>query len=237
MEYISGLATYHFCSLILQEYSSLHPDLSISLLYLLASPYNSWNMPGTTTKVGLDPVDPVKVAVVQAEPSWFDVDEAVERTCEMISEAGKNGARLIAFPELWIPGYPTFIFAHDQKGIAKYHVPYFRNALEVESSHMARIRCSARSAKIMVVIGYAERAGGSLYMSQTFIGDDGSVLLHRRKFKPTHMERFIFGDGVSPPRTIPLCLFPHADLRKLVWRDCTQCGPDRLWARGRSAVL
>lgn len=32
-------------------------------------------------------------------------------------------------------------------------------------------------------------------MSQTFIGPDGDVLLHRRKFKPTAQERIIFGDA------------------------------------------
>lgn len=62
---------------------------------------------------------------------------------------------------------------------------------------MYQIRSAARAAKIMVVLGYAERDKGSLYMSQTFIGSDGAIMMHRRKFKPTGYERTIFGDAVS----------------------------------------
>ncbi|KAJ9134349.1 Carbon-nitrogen hydrolase [Pleurostoma richardsiae] len=144
--------------------------------------------------VDLDPSQ-VKVAVVQAEPCWFDVDAAVTKTCELINEASKNGAELIAFPELWIPGYPTFVFAHLTKVVNEYQLNYYKNAVSVDSTHMARIRKTARASKIMVVLGIAERDRGSLYMAQTFIGAQGDILLHRRKFKPTGPERCIFGDA------------------------------------------
>jgi cyanide hydratase len=124
------------------------------------------------------------------------VDAAVQKTCDLITEAGQNGAKLIAFPELWIPGYPTFIFAHTTKVINDYMVDYYRHSVAVDSTHMAKIRTTARAANIMVVLGISERHRGSLYMAQTFIGPDGDVLLHRRKFKPTGPERIVFGDAV-----------------------------------------
>lgn len=49
--------------------------------------------------------------------------------------------------------------------------------------------------KIAVVLGYSERDGGSLYISQAFIGADGNMDCHRRKLKPTHMERTVYGEG------------------------------------------
>ncbi|KAL3477427.1 carbon-nitrogen hydrolase [Aspergillus californicus] len=147
------------------------------------------------TAVDQDPSSPVKVAVVQAEPCWFDADAAVQKTCDLITEAGQNGAQLIAFPELWIPGYPTFIFAHTTKVVNDYTVEYYRHSIAVDSTHMAKIRNAAATANIMVVLGISERHRGSLYMAQTFIGPDGTVLLHRRKFKPTGPERIIFGDA------------------------------------------
>lgn len=110
---------------------------------------------------------------------------------------------MIAFPELWIPGYPFFIYAHAQKECIEYMRKYFRNAVDVTSKHMERIRKSARAANIMVVLGTAERDNGSLYMAQTFIGPEGNIILHRRKMKPTSYERIVFGDAVSAviPRT------------------------------------
>ena len=48
---------------------------------------------------------------------------------------------------------------------------------------------------IMVVMGHSEKAGGSLYMGQWIIDADGETVAMRRKLKPTHVERTIFGEG------------------------------------------
>jgi cyanide hydratase len=132
----------------------------------------------------------------------FDIEAATSKTCDFITEAGANGAKLIAFPELWIPGYPNYIHAKTAKENFPYNLKYYRNSVDIESKHMERIRMAARAAQIMVVIGISERHRGSLYMAQTFIGPDGGILLHRRKFKPTAQERILFGDAVSLSRTI-----------------------------------
>lgn len=52
----------------------------------------------------------VRVAVTQAEPVWLDLDATIDKTCKLIEEAALNGAKLIAFPECWIPGYPSWIW-------------------------------------------------------------------------------------------------------------------------------
>lgn len=52
----------------------------------------------------------VRVAVTQAEPVWFDLPGAVAKTCALIKEAADNKAQLVAFPEVWIPGYPNWIW-------------------------------------------------------------------------------------------------------------------------------
>lgn len=52
----------------------------------------------------------IRVAVTQAEPAWFDLAAGVAKTCELIEEAAKSDAKLIAFPECWIPGYPCWIW-------------------------------------------------------------------------------------------------------------------------------
>lgn len=46
-----------------------------------------------------------KAACVQAEPGWFDLEKSVQKTVNLILEAGDKGCKLIAFPETWIPGY------------------------------------------------------------------------------------------------------------------------------------
>ena len=41
-----------------------------------------------------------KAAAVNAEPGWLDLELSVEKTINWINEAGKNGCKLVAFPEL-----------------------------------------------------------------------------------------------------------------------------------------
>lgn len=53
---------------------------------------------------------PLRVAVTQAEPEWLDLEAGVEKTCKLIAEAASNGAKLVSFPECWIPGYPAWIW-------------------------------------------------------------------------------------------------------------------------------
>ena len=52
----------------------------------------------------------VRVAVTQLEPEWLDLQGTVVKTCRYIAEAARNGAQMIVFPEVFIPGYPTWIW-------------------------------------------------------------------------------------------------------------------------------
>ncbi|MCJ1282132.1 hypothetical protein MMC26_001455 [Xylographa opegraphella] len=72
---------------------------------------------------------------------------------------------------------------------------YMANSLVRESKEMDRIRAAVKAAGIFVVLGYSERDGTSLYIAQSFISVDGAIVLHRRKIKPTHVERAVWGDG------------------------------------------
>jgi len=53
---------------------------------------------------------PFKVAAVQAAPSFLDVETGVQRAVGYIEEAAKGGAKLVVFPETWLPGYPNHIW-------------------------------------------------------------------------------------------------------------------------------
>ncbi|KAJ4172159.1 hypothetical protein NW754_002347 [Fusarium falciforme] len=48
----------------------------------------------------------VKVAAIQAEPAWNDLQGGIAEVMSLIQEASSNGANVIGFPEVFIPGYP-----------------------------------------------------------------------------------------------------------------------------------
>ena len=69
------------------------------------------------------------------------------------------------------------------------------NSLNRHSPEMDRITSAVKEAGIFVVLGYSECDAGSLYIAQSFISPKGEIVLHRRKIKPTHVERAVWGDG------------------------------------------
>ncbi|KAJ1323336.1 nitrilase [Microdochium nivale] len=137
----------------------------------------------------------LRVAVAQAEPAWLDLEASVNKTCALIDRAGSQGAKVLAFPECWIPGYPGWIWSRPVD--IERTKDYIKNSLRVESTEMDRIKAAAARHGIVVVLGFSERQGDSLYIAQATIdgGQQGRLLAHRRKLKATHMERTIFGDA------------------------------------------
>jgi len=138
-----------------------------------------------------------KVAAVQAAPACLDLEGSVEKAIRFIDEAGAAGARLIAFPETWIPGYPWWIWlgAPAWAIMRGFVSRYFDNSLSYDSPEADRLRAAAKRDKIFVALRLSERDGGSLYIAQWIIGPDGETVAKRRKLKPTHAERTVFGEG------------------------------------------
>jgi aliphatic nitrilase len=139
----------------------------------------------------------LKVAAVQAAPAFLDLDAAVEKAVRLIDEAAASGASLVAFPETWIPGYPFWIWlgAPAWAIMRGFVSRYFDNSLSYDSPQAERLRDAASRHKLTVVMGLSERAGGSLYIAQWIIGPNGETIAQRRKLKPTHAERTVFGEG------------------------------------------
>ncbi|KAK3308385.1 carbon-nitrogen hydrolase [Chaetomium strumarium] len=137
---------------------------------------------------------PIRVAAVQAEPVYLDLAASVNKACGLIGEAAKGGAKLVAFSECWVPGYPAWIWARPVD--VAMQTQYINNSLSIHSPEMDQIKAAARDHSVAVALGFSERTpSGSIYISQAIISRRGEVLMHRRKLKPTHMERTVFGDG------------------------------------------
>lgn len=140
-------------------------------------------------------IAPFKAAAVQAEPAWLDVDAGTDKTVALIEEAAANGASLLAFPETWIPGYPHFLWLGPQAWGMQFIQRYHENSITVGDKYFKRIAKAAGDNNMTVVMGCSERDYGSLYMGQFAFGADGGVLFTRRKLKPTHVERVLYGEG------------------------------------------
>ena len=51
----------------------------------------------------------VRVALIQARPVYYDLEQTVAKALSLISEAAGQGAQLVAFGETFFPGYPAWL--------------------------------------------------------------------------------------------------------------------------------
>lgn len=137
----------------------------------------------------------IKVAAVQAAPAFLDLDAGVNKAIALIKDAARQGAHLIAFPECWLPGYPWWAWLDSPAWGMQFVGRHFENCMTADGPEAQRLVTCARENGIWVVMGYSERAAGSLYIAQLIISPDTGIVAARRKLKATHVERTIFGEG------------------------------------------
>ncbi|HEU4760182.1 MAG TPA: carbon-nitrogen hydrolase family protein, partial [Dehalococcoidia bacterium] len=145
---------------------------------------------------------PFTVAAVQAAPVFLDREATLDKACRLIAEAAAAGARLIVFPESFVPAYPDWVWAvppGDQATLNELYAELLDNAVEVPSPATDRLCRAAKDAGAYVVMGVTERnteaSGGSLYNTLLYIDPRGRVLGKHRKLVPTGAERLVWAQG------------------------------------------
>lgn len=148
-----------------------------------------------------------KAAAVQAapvlrdEPIYFDLQATLEKAYKLISEAGANGAKLIVFPEGFLPTHPYWsVNAEAPHNWNVLWREFLNNSVEVPSAETEALCQAAKEANAYVVMGICERDkkyGGRLYNAALFISPVEGILGVHRKISPTLWELLYHtrGDG------------------------------------------
>jgi nitrilase len=145
----------------------------------------------------------VRVAVVQRPPVLLDREATLSAAIEHLQEAADSGARLVVFPETYVPGYPVWIWrlrpGADHRLTSAIHHELLANSVDLAADDLRPLRQAAAERQVVVVCGVHEREGqfsrGTLYNTVVLIGPDGAILNRHRKLVPTNPERMVWGQG------------------------------------------
>ncbi|MEJ2897510.1 carbon-nitrogen hydrolase family protein, partial [Bordetella avium] len=141
-----------------------------------------------------------KAAAVQTAPVFLDTDATVDKVLRLIAEAASNGAQLVAFPEVFVAGYPYWSWIGNPVQGSPWFERLARSAIELPGPEIAKIAATAARHHINVVVGVNERSRhgiGTIYNTLVTIGDNGRILGRHRKLVPTWAEKLTWtpGDG------------------------------------------
>ncbi|MDE2634736.1 MAG: carbon-nitrogen hydrolase family protein [Chloroflexota bacterium] len=154
--------------------------------------------------------DKVRVALIQARPVYYDLNETVSLACSLLSEAAGQGAQLASFGETFFPGYPAWLnyaldYARwDHPPTKQLYARLVANSMTIDGPEMRKLQEAARDNEVVLVLGINERVScgrgnRSLYNSIVTIDADGAIVNHHRKLRPTYTEQLVWapGDGAG----------------------------------------
>jgi len=142
------------------------------------------------------------VAAAQSTPVFLNREKSLEKACDIIAEASQNGARLVVFPEGFIPAYPDWVWlvpGNEWDMLNDLYTTLVENAVAVPDQTTDRLCEAAKKANIHVAIGINERnqeaSNASLYNTLLYIDAAGTILGKHRKLIPTAVERTVWSQG------------------------------------------
>ncbi len=187
----------------------------------------------------------LRIAVVQAAPILFDKSSSFGKIAKLTREAAANGAKVVVFPETFVPGYPrglsfgTRVGSRAPKGRLDW-ARYWENAIDIPGEDTDTLCEIARENEVYLIIGVVERdqetSGSTLYNSILYLGPEGGVLGKHRKLMPTGSERLLWGQGDGS--TLTVIDTPFGRIGGLIcWENYMPLARTAMYAKGIDILI
>ncbi|MGV3695983.1 carbon-nitrogen hydrolase family protein [Flavobacterium sp.] len=142
-----------------------------------------------------------KAAAVQTSPVFLNVEKTIEKAISFVKEATSNGANLVAFPEVFVAGYPYWNWIMTPVQGSRWYEQLYKSSVTVDDAEMKPLFQAAKDHNCHIVIGINERGDsyGEIYNTNLIIDNNGKLIGKHRKLVPTWAEKLTWtsGDGSS----------------------------------------
>jgi nitrilase len=179
---------------------------------------------------------PALVAAVQAAPVFLDRDATIAKVATLTKEAVAAGARLVAFPEGFVPTYPDWVWRTTPWADGEWYARWIDQCVDVPGPACDAIGDIARENETYLAVPVNERDGGTVYNTILYFGPDGTRLGKHRKLVATGGERLAWGMGDGS--TLPVFDTPFGRLGGLIcWENYMPLARAAMYEQGVDILL
>jgi nitrilase len=187
----------------------------------------------------------VRVAVVQDSSDIMNKSGCLKKIEKLTAEASKEGAKIILFPEAFIPAYPRGLYFGTKVGSRsdagkEDFARYWENAIAIPGPDIITLGKIAKKNEVHLIVGIVERVagfnGGTLYCTMVYFDSKGIYLGKHRKLKPTGAERLIWGEGDGS--TLVAIETPYGNMGGLIcWENYMPLARTAMYQKGIDIYL
>src|SRR6202163_1995459 len=177
-----------------------------------------------------------RVAAVQAAPVFLDRDATIDKIGTLTKEAAAAGARLVAFPEGFVPTYPDWVWRTNPWADGEWYARWIDQCVDVPGPACAALGDIARENEVHLAVPVNERDGGTVYNTLLYFGPDGAFLGKHRKLVATGGERLAWGMGDGS--TLPVIDTPFGRVGGLIcWENYMPLARAAMYEQGVDVLL
>ncbi len=140
----------------------------------------------------------IKIAAVQGAPKYLDLTGTLIKMKAILENAADNGCQLVAFPEVYISGYPYWVWLEPPCIGQKLFQVLYRNSVRIPGPAITELSRMARQFRQVIVVGVNEiepNCSGTIYNTNLTFNSDGTFMGAHRKLVPTYAEKLVWGNG------------------------------------------
>jgi nitrilase len=183
-----------------------------------------------------NPAPTTLVAAVQAAPVFLDREATIEKVGTLTKEAAATGARLVAFPEGFVPTYPDWVWRTTPWADGEWYARWVDQCVDVPGAACDALGEVARENGVHLAVPVNERAGGTVYNTILYFAPDGALLGKHRKLVATGGERLAWGMGDGS--TLPVFDTPFGRLGGLIcWENYMPLARVAMYEQGVDILL
>lgn len=144
----------------------------------------------------------LRAAICHVSPVFLSASKTTQKTISLVRQASANSAKLIVFPETFIPAFPVWSALLPPHQCHDFFRRMSTESIYADGEEIKAIQDTARQSGVLVNLGFSEKvrhSNATMYNSNILIGTRGEILVHHRKLMPTFFEKLTWspGDGAG----------------------------------------